>query len=183
MSHHDSEDNDKNLFKQSMSGVTPLTPHKKQTSRPPRVKSTQPKKSYTFSEKITSERSHALSDPWETSDIHAETCLSYGKHQLQHKQFCDLKQGKIPCEARLDLHGFRLEPAGDALVEFITRAYQQSKRCVLVIHGKGGRFGEAPILKTHVNHWLKQLPKVLAFHSACARDGGCGALYVLLKRG
>lgn len=178
-----SEDHDKNLFKQLMTGVKPLRPSKQQTSsKPTRTAQSRPKKSHVFSETITSEISRALSNPWETSDTHAETCLSYGKHRIQHKQFCNLKQGKIPCEARLDLHGLRLEQAGNALVAFITHAHQQSKRCVLVIHGKGGRFGEPPILKTHINHWLKQLPEVIAFHSACARDGGHGALYVLLKR-
>jgi DNA-nicking Smr family endonuclease len=183
MSHHDSEENDKNLFQKSLHDVTPLRPSKKHTSRPPRAPQThKPKPKRYAAEKIISEISHALSNPWDTSNIHAETCLSYGEHQLQRKQFRELKQGKIACEARLDLHGLRIEPAGDTLVAFITRAHQQNKRCVLVIHGKGGRFGEAPVLKNHVNHWLKQLPEVSAFHSACARDGGCGALYVLLKR-
>ena len=182
MSHHDSEENDKHLFQHSLKDVKPLRPSKKHTSRPQQTKPVRRQKSNPFSEKNTPEISHALSNPWETSNIHAETSLSYGKHQLQHTQFRDLKQGKTPTEARLDLHGLRLDEASDVLVKFIKNAHQQSKRCVLIIHGKGGRFGEAPILKNHVNHWLKQLPEVLAFHSACARDGGCGALYVLLKR-
>lgn len=183
MSHHDSEDNDKNLFQKLLHDVTPLRPSKKHTSRPPHVRQAhKPKPRRYIAEKIEPKVSHALSNPWDTSSIHAETCLSYGEHQIQRKQFRDLKQGKMAYEAQLDLHGFRIEPAGDALVRFIKRAHQNNKRCVLIIHGKGGRFGEAPILKNHVNHWLKQLPEVSAFHSACARDGGSGALYVLLKR-
>jgi len=183
MPHHDSEENDQHLFQTAVKDVVPLRPSKKHASRPLHTR-----QAYTFkphrhtAEKIPEEKSViALSNPWETSNIHAETCLSYGEHQLQRQQYRDLKQGKITREARLDLHGFRIEPAQHALMQFITQAYQQNKRCVLIIHGKGGRFGEAPILKNHVNHWLKQLPEVLAFHSACARDGGCGALYVLLK--
>lgn len=182
MSHHDSEENDKNLFRQSLKDVIPLRPSKKHTSRPPHTPRTYKPKPHRYTtETSTANQYHGLSNPWDTSSIHAETCLSYGEHQIQRKQFRDLKQGKLACEARLDLHGLRIEAAGDALMAFITRSHQQNKRCVLVIHGKGGRFGEPPILKNHVNHWLKQLPEVSAFHSACARDGGCGALYVLLK--
>lgn len=38
-----------------------------------------------------------------------------------------------------------------------------------------------PVLKTHVAYWLPQHSDVLAFSSAQSRDGGTGALYVLLK--
>lgn len=178
---------DKDIFRQAVNDVTPLRPSKKHTSRPPhvpRIHKSKPHHKNTDEARTThtTNPTHVLSHPWDASHIHAETSLSYGEHQLQRQQFRDLKQGKIRCEAQLDLHGFRIEPAADALVQFITRAHRQNQRCVRVIHGKGGRYGEAPVLKNHVNHWLKQLPEVLAFHSACARDGGSGALYVLLKR-
>lgn len=175
---------DKHLFQQAVKDVTPLRPSKKHISRPthtPRIHKSKPHRQDT-DEACVINPTHTLSHPWETSSIHAETSLHYGEHHLQRQQYRDLKQGKIRCEAQLDLHGFRIDPAADALVQFITHAHRQNKRCVRVIHGKGGRYGEAPVLKNHVNHWLKQLPEVLAFHSACARDGGSGALYVLLKR-
>jgi DNA-nicking Smr family endonuclease len=175
---------DKHLFQQAVKDVTPLRPSKKHTSRPPhtaRIHKPKPHQQHT-DEACATHTTHTLSHPWELSTIHAETNLSYGKNQLQRKQWDHLKQGKIRCEAQLDLHGLRIEPAADALVQFIRHAHRQNQRCVRVIHGKGGRYGEAPVLKTHVNHWLKQLPEVLAFHSACARDGGSGALYVLLKK-
>ncbi|HET8706021.1 MAG TPA: Smr/MutS family protein, partial [Pseudomonadales bacterium] len=43
------------------------------------------------------------------------------------------------------------------------------------------RDGREPILKSSVNHWLRQLPQVLAFCSAQPKDGGLGAVYVLVK--
>ena len=50
------------------------------------------------------------------------------------------------------------------------------------MHGKGLRSGPAgPVLKNSVQHWLSQWDEVLAFVSAQPRDGGSGALYVLLK--
>jgi DNA-nicking Smr family endonuclease len=33
-----------------------------------------------------------------------------------------------------------------------------------------------------VNRWLRAVDNVLAFHSAQAKDGGSGAVYVLLKK-
>ena len=40
---------------------------------------------------------------------------------------------------------------------------------------------QLPVLKTHVAYWLPQLNDVLAFSSAQSRDGGTGAIYVILK--
>ena len=55
-------------------------------------------------------------------------------------------------------------------------------RCVRIIHGKGSRSEEGqPVLKHKVNYWLRCRDEVLAFTSATGRDGGTGALYVLLR--
>jgi len=71
--------------------------------------------------------------------------------------------------------------AREALIHFISQSYMAGFRCVLIIHGKGGVQNEISILKSHVNHWLKQFTEILAFHSALPKDGGRGAVYVLLK--
>ncbi|MDX2346702.1 MAG: Smr/MutS family protein [Legionella sp.] len=122
-----------------------------------------------------------LSNPWDDSDIQAETCLSFGETRMQAKQFKALKQGKIRPDIKLDLHGLHIDQAEDELLACIQDAREQQIRCILIIHGKGGRFHGASTLKTHVNNYLKQLSDVLAFHSATPRDGGTGALYVLLR--
>ncbi len=67
------------------------------------------------------------------------------------------------------------------LINFIRQEATSRHRCLLIIHGKGSHNGKAPVLKNLVRHWLPQFPQVLAFHSALTRDGGAGALYVLLK--
>ena len=52
-----------------------------------------------------------------------------------------------------------------------------------VTHGKAVRLdGKRPMIKSHVNTWLRQHPQVLGFTSCQARHGGTGALYVMLKR-
>jgi DNA-nicking Smr family endonuclease len=51
-----------------------------------------------------------------------------------------------------------------------------------VIHGKGlGSAGGQPVLKAKVRGWLAQRDEVLAFCQARAKDGGSGALMVLLR--
>ena len=61
-------------------------------------------------------------------------------------------------------------------------ATQRELRCVLVIHGKGlnSRGGEA-VLRKLTRHWLTQHPLVLGYCDAPAKDGGSGAVLVLLK--
>jgi len=53
---------------------------------------------------------------------------------------------------------------------------------MLLIHGKGGYEGAPPVIKNLISRWLPQFDEILAFHSAKAKDGGHGAVYVLLKR-
>ena len=87
------------------------------------------------------------------------------------------------------------DDAHRALGDFIVRCVQRGLRCVLVITGKGlrrlaedeagGRVGEIGILRNAVPRWLNEAPnraRVLAFAAAQPRDGGGGALYVLLRR-
>jgi DNA-nicking Smr family endonuclease len=91
-----------------------------------------------------------------------------------------LFRGDVPLDRRLDLHGLTAARAESRLTQFIERAARDGCRCVLVITGKG-----AGILRGHVPDWLKRQPlspHVLALAEARPHDGGCGALYVLLRR-
>ncbi len=173
------DDEDRALFQESMKTVTPL----KQTIQREQIFRTHPPitvRKKNLSLEVTPTQ-YALSNHYTTIQ-HAESILSFCHSSLTRKRLLDLKQGKIPYTGRLDLHGLTPDTARDVLCEFIDRQYKADSRCVLIIHGKGGRFNEAPILKNLVYHWLPQLPQILAFHSANPRDGGNGALYVLLKK-
>ncbi|MCW8826282.1 MAG: Smr/MutS family protein, partial [Gammaproteobacteria bacterium] len=87
---------------------------------------------------------------------------------------------QIRVEAELDLHGFTVNEARVELTEFLHFAMESGLRCVRIIHGKGK--SSQPILKQKVDYWLRQREEVLAFCSAINRDGGTGALYLLLRR-
>ncbi|HER27195.1 MAG TPA: hypothetical protein ENI69_08805 [Rhodospirillales bacterium] len=97
-----------------------------------------------------------------------------------------LKKGKQPIEARLDLHGKTQNEAHPALDTFIESAYRSGRRCVLVITGKGTKpDGSVGVLRSAVPRWLNLPPnraRILAFSHATAKDGGEGALYVMIKR-
>jgi DNA-nicking Smr family endonuclease len=56
---------------------------------------------------------------------------------------------------------------------------------VLLVHGKGDRQPDRDavgVLKGFVDHWLRELEPVQAFHSAQPQHGGTGAVYVLLAK-
>jgi len=99
-----------------------------------------------------------------------------------------LKRGKHKVEARLDLHGMTQIAAHRALTVFIRSARAEGKRCVLVITGRGaakGSDGSGGVLRVAVPRWLDEpdfRPHLLAIATAQPRDGGAGALYVMLRR-
>ncbi|MHB8254248.1 MAG: Smr/MutS family protein [Acidiferrobacter sp.] len=94
-----------------------------------------------------------------------------------------IKRGQIAIEGELDLHGLTVEQARLAFAGFLHEAFDQGRRCIRIIHGKGLRSeARLPVLKGCVNAWLRQKDEVLAFCSARPEDGGTGAVYVLLKR-
>jgi DNA-nicking Smr family endonuclease len=87
-------------------------------------------------------------------------------------------------EARLDLHGLTQAEAHHTLGAFLADAQRRERRCVLIITGKGG-VGRGGVLRAAVPRWLNEAPnrtRVLAFAPAKLKDGGAGALYVLLRR-
>lgn len=174
-------DDDKALFRQHMRNVKPLkepTP-KTQFKTPPPIAKPLCKKHEPLP--ITSKKAYFLSD-FLSETVLTHTVLSYAHPSLPTKRFKALRQGQIPWESRLDLHGMQVEAARNALCHFIETQALNNKRCVLIIHGKGGQEGAPPIIKNLVNRWLPQMEEVLAFHSALPKDGSNGAVYVLLKR-
>ena len=115
--------------------------------------------------------------------VDPESNLSFQRSGIQHTMFTKLKRGALRPDSRLDLHRLTSNEAMARLDRYLTQAQQQGWRCVLVVHGKGLSSRDSkPILKSLVNESLRDDPRVLAFHSAQANDGGRGAIYILIKR-
>ena len=116
-------------------------------------------------------------------DVGAEDTLYWARDGVQDSQLRRMKAGQIAFEGTLDLHGMSVEKARSTLREFIDEALRLEVRCVRVTHGKAARLdGKRPMIKSHVNTWLRQHEKVLGFTSCMPKHGGTGAIYILLKR-
>lgn len=93
-----------------------------------------------------------------------------------------LERGKWPIGASLDLHGATLDEARSRLDGFLRSCIEHQIRCVRVVHGKGhGSRDNTPVLKETVRRWLTQLEDVKAYVECSERDGGAGAVLVLLR--
>ncbi len=123
-----------------------------------------------------------LSDERESPDVSGEEFLFFARTGMQFKTQKQLRQGKIIIDDHLDLHGYTIAEARETLLEFIQFAQKQQIRCIRLVHGKGYRnSSNKPVLKNKVNSWLRQHPDVLAFSSAQPKDGGTGAMYIIIK--
>jgi DNA-nicking Smr family endonuclease len=94
-----------------------------------------------------------------------------------------LAKGDLAIDGRLDLHGLAQAEAQARVTGFIQQAYGRDWRCVLIITGKGN--GGHGVLKTEVPRWLNLpslRPLIVAVTPAIPKDGGDGALYVLIRR-
>lgn len=108
--------------------------------------------------------------------------LLYVRPGVQHRVLGELQRGQIPVDLELDLHGLTSAYAEATLREFLADCRLRRVRCARIIHGKGSRSPDRqPVLKRKLNYWLRLRAEVLAFCSTPNRDGGTGALYVLLR--
>ncbi len=165
------KDND-TLFNKAMQGVKTLTTDKVNLKPEPSAI----KKRHKTSEKHIKD---TLSDEFIPD---CENFLEFMRPGIQKSYLKQIRNGKIQPEDHLDLHGLFRDDARLTLLDFLDHAQVQSFKLVRIVHGKGyNSSNNQPVLKAMVNKWLQSIPEVLAFVSAQPKDGGTGALYVLLK--
>lgn len=164
---------DKLLFAQATKDVAPLnSTHKVQSQAPLRKIKVRPP---ILETDITPKFG-------EVDAVTAHQTLLFHKKGLRLQDLSRLRKGEFSVNWRLDLHGDIEVVAQQRLVQFIQQAYQSQARYALIIHGKGYNSDTGhPLLKNLVNQLLRQLPQVVGFCSALPKDGGTGAVYVLLK--
>ncbi len=184
-------DDDKVLWRRVTSQVTPLksTIHSAAFaalfSDPPEPQNKLIKESLKIPKKtaVTDESIHLgiIARKISTSKKEYTVDLRHGeKAGIDSRTKRRLIRGEVPIESRLDLHGMTAVRAHKQLTQFIEWTARAGCRCVLVITGKG-----SGVLHGNVPNWLKQPPlsyHVLALAEAKPKDGGSGALYVLLRR-
>lgn len=176
------QDDDFALFRANLQGVKPIQYDRADTGKPRadvQQRAYQRKQASIQNPQL---RVDGLSDLF-VIDVGAEDALLWAADGVQESQIRKLKAGQIPFEGNLDLHGLSIEKARDLLWSFLAEAGRYEIRCTRVTHGKAARLdGKRPMIKSHVNTWLRQHPQVLGFASCQPKHGGTGAVYVLLKR-
>lgn len=168
------DDSDYDLFRKSVGDAEPLAEEQPEPyrRRPPPIPIEQPAD--------LDERDNHI----ELSETEVETheFLLFARPGVQKRLLADLQRGGIQVDLELDLHGLTVSYAHQILGEFLLECSRRRVRCAQIIHGKGYRSQERqPVLKQKVNYWLRLREDVLAFCSATRRDGGTGAVYVLLR--
>jgi DNA-nicking Smr family endonuclease len=171
-------DDEINSFQNAVKGVKPIKNDRidlyahPENRRPFRDKSQYDEESQKIS----------LSDEQSFHEVSGEELIFFARSGVQLKTQKYLRQGKVDIDDHLDLHGMTIDEAREVLLDFINFAQKRQIRCIRLVHGKGYRTkASKPILKNQVNSWLRQHPDVLAFASAQPRDGGAGAVYILIK--
>lgn len=176
MSDDSTNNEEESLFMSEMAGVTPLkSDNKIKIKKKPKQPAPR---------SAAEDYSFAVDDVFSSAEI-IEDCpdiLSFSRSGLQHSVLKKLRQGKNPIEHTLDLHGLTVEQARVELLAFLGECEAANVRHAIIIHGKGFRSRDKPVIKPMVNRWLRAVDNVLAFHSAQPADGGSGAVYVLLKK-
>lgn len=168
-----------NLFKEFLKDVKPI-PQKNiavlQAEKPPPL----PLQKMLDDEQVLIE---ALSDEWDVERyLETDEGLSFRRNGIGHEALRKLRRGLWVVQSQIDLHGYRTDEAREAVTAFVKSCVKRDLRCVRIIHGKGlGSAGKEPVLKVKVKRWLVQKDEVLAFCQAPPRDGGAGALLVILK--
>jgi DNA-nicking Smr family endonuclease len=167
------------LFRASMSDVTPLPRHD-------RARHERPLPQPIPAQRLRDDREtlqDSLSDriPWDAGMETGEE-LCYVRNGVGAQVLRKLRRGHWVIQDELDLHGLTVEEARGQLVGYLNRCIRRGLRCVRIIHGKGLRSkNREPVLKRKVAGWLLQRDEILAYCQARQADGGSGAVVVLLK--
>ena len=107
--------------------------------------------------------------------------LQWLKPGYQPRILRRLRRGHYAIADSIDLHYMDVATARDVLLDFIERSLRDNRACVRIVHGKGLRSRGMPVLKALTNRILWKHPRVIAYASCRAVDGGTGATLALLS--
>ena len=172
---------DEALFQRTMAGVHPLKKKRSPKSKTPDGPNTGAAKPDAGAKTARRRAApSALPREVEPPPLSADGFAGVDKRTVER-----MRRGKLPIDARLDLHGSYQDAAQADLNAFIASCAASGCRTVLVITGKGSVREGGGVLRRRLPDWLNQpacRPHVLAFAGARPEHGGAGAFYVLLRR-
>jgi len=116
------------------------------------------------------------------------------KEKIPNKDFVNKKNIRYEKIKKIDLHGYTIEEANNAIEQFIQKCFDESVTKIIVITGKGLRSKnvenpylskDLSILKYSVPEFIESninLTKmIIEITDAKIEDGGGGAFYIYLK--
>lgn len=178
----------------AMTAAKPLRPEKLLPVR--RVESMTPEE-WTIGSKLASAKSRSATKIISTGHAHP---MVPGAASLDGGWDRRFRRGAVRPDRSIDLHGYTLDQAHNVLERELTTAILDDVRVLLVITGKepkeaAGR-GEyysgyglpnrrRGVIRASIADWLahsRHAPMIAAVRNAHPRDGGAGALYVILRR-
>ncbi len=179
---------EEDVFLKKMKGVIPI-----KKEQLPRIK-----KKETSNKKKPKKKLEKFSNTWENLD---QTKIKKNKLNLSFGEINkDLKRGRVKIDRRIDLHGHTLLSAYEKFKAEVIKSFNNNKRCLLFITGKGVRLGansnsqevdtNKPRLfygkiKNSIINWIKEedIQKyVLTYQDAGFEHGGDGAIFVYLRK-
>ena len=116
------------------------------------------------------------------------------KEKIPNKDFINKKNIRDEKIKKIDLHGYTIEEANNAVEQFIQKCFDESVTKIIVITGKGLRSKnienpylskDLSILKYSVPEFIKNnkniTQMIIEITDAKIEDGGSGAFYVYVK--
>jgi DNA-nicking Smr family endonuclease len=117
------------------------------------------------------------------SPVSPDDILEYKQPGIQDGVYKKLRLGKYGIDKSINIQQTPFEKARTLVFDTIMSAHNDGNRTILLKHGLGLYSKPfAGFLKSATNHWLKEIPEVIAFYSAQKRHGGLSAVYVLIKK-
>ncbi|MET1253720.1 DNA endonuclease SmrA [Aliikangiella maris] len=177
---NDSEMTPSDNFLEEMAEVKPLEQDKVLTQN-----RNQPEINNIYRQKMAEsflKKDHNFLTDGEVVPVEPLELLSFKLDGVQPGVFKKLRQGKYDIDYHLDLHRKTVAQARHDVYQLLRASIRYEYRTIMITHGKGLQSNPPARLKSYVNHWLKQVEQVIAFHSAIQRHGGVGSVYVLLKK-
>ena len=117
------------------------------------------------------------------------------KEKIFNKDFVHKKNIRYEKIKKIDLHGYTIEEANEAIEQFIQKCFDENVTKIIVITGKGLRSSnienpylskDLSILKYSVPEFIENNKSLTQFiieiTDAKIEDGGSGAFYIYLKR-
>ena len=169
-------------FEREMSGVRRLELEKRAELTPTLARTPGLEARRTAAVTTTGIDSNPLSDT-AVEPVGPNDEIGFMRPGVQTGVYKKLRLGKYPIEARLDLHRMKVMQARQEVFSFLQECMRHNVRTVLILHGKGESNPDGRgVLKAYINKWLRDLPEVMAYHSAQKQHGGTGAVYVLVRK-